>query len=226
MKITSRLLTVLSCFCAAALSLANAAGAQTVIADYATGFSTTQGQNGWSYRYTTSGGRYTNPLSASEMTLGNNKWFVGSAGGDRAEITATSMFQRAANDPLLVYTFSASYEAVTIDLNGLTVNANGQGYVGYWNSVTSTWTTLLTLNGGTTYSEANPNNTITLTGISSGDSIVFGKVAGYGANYGAITSLAPIIRTAEVPEPKTSAAIVGLAALVAVGLACRRGFSE
>lgn len=189
---------------------ARAAVAQTVISSYAADYSSVQSENGWSYRYTTPSNRFGDPLAASLMSLSGSNWYVGSAGGDRAQISGSGMFQRVANDPLVVYTFAESYGSVSVNLNGLTVNANGEGYVGYWSASTSTWTTLLTLSGGTTYSQS-----ITLTGVEAGDSLVFGKKAGVGTNYGQITSFAPILSLAAVPEPGAAGLVLGASAAVA-----------
>lgn len=191
--------------------------AQTIITSYEDGFSTVQGQNGWSYLYAPAANRNNDPATLNKMNLASGeRWYYGNANGDRAQINANSFFQNAGFDPQIVYTFDQSYSVVSIDLNGLTVNENGQGYVGYWNAGTGTWTHLLTLNGGTTYGQS-----IIVSDVSVGDAIIFGKRAGYGSNYGAITNFSPVITS--IPESGSASLALGMLGVAfVVIMRCKR----
>ena len=199
-----------------AVLAASPARSATVIADYSVDYLTTaQGSNGWNYLSALWSEIGNDPSTFALMTYASTSWEE-VYGGQAAMIGQDFLSQSTSLYPVVTWTATSSYVYLTIALNGMSVNSDGRGYVSLWDDSADTWTTLLTLEGGNTYS-----NALEVNNLEAGDRIAFMKQPGWGTNEAAITNFSPVLSV--IPEPSALImASIGCMALVCLrrGRAC------
>lgn len=185
------------------LLAATVSHADVLIADYQTDYSPTlQGNNGWNYLSVYFANSNDNPSTFDLMTTDPQGWTT-VFGGQAAFIDSDSIAQTAALYAVVTWTASSDYTQLSLNLNGLTVNSGGRGMVRVWDDSDATWTDVLTLEGGQTYSDI-----LMLNNLQSGDRIAISKLAGWGGvgpSY-EITNFNPQVTA--VPEPTTTALLI------------------